>query len=285
VLASGSLGTTEILLRCRDEFGSLPRLGAELGRHWATNANFLTPAVHAGRRVSPTHGPTISGAIDFNERLYEGESIHMEDGGFPDVLGTWLRDNPPRDFDDVAVDLAISFMRSDLRDADVDGDRKDPYRYLMPWFAQGRDCGEGRMRLKRAFGLFGQRRLHLDWDVEPSRRTFDKIVDLQTKLARATAGDPRVSPLWTLLSTLATPHPLGGCAMADPPGEGREWKDNHGRVRRTDQGVVDHRGAVLGYPDLYVADGSVFPRSIGRNPSRTIAALAERTAAGIVGKA
>jgi choline dehydrogenase-like flavoprotein len=31
-----------------------------------------------------------------------------------------------------------------------------------------------------------------------------------------------------------------------------------------------------------VADGSVFPRSIGRNPSRTIAALAERVAAGII---
>lgn len=282
VLASGSLGSTELLLRCRDEYGSLPKLGPELGRHWATNANFLTPAIHAGRRVSPTHGPTISGAIDFNERLYDGESIHVEDGGFPDVLGTWLRDNQARDFKEALVNLALSLVRDQLGAADVDGDRRDPYRYLMPWFAQGRDHGEGRMRLQRAFWIFGRRRLHLEWDLEPSRRTFDKIVELHLRLARATGGEPKLSPLWTTLDTLATPHPLGGCVMADAPGEGREWRDARGRLRRTDAGVVDHRGAVFGHPGLYVADGSIIPRSIGRNPSRTIAALAERIAAGIV---
>jgi cholesterol oxidase len=45
---------------------------------------------------------------------------------------------------------------------------------------------------------------------------------------------------------------------------------------------VDHRGAVFGYANLYVADGAIIPRSIGRNPSRTIAALSERIAAGII---
>jgi len=70
--------------------------------------------------------------------------------------------------------------------------------------------------------------------------------------------------------------------MSDPPGEGTEWSDNQGRWRRTDQGVVDHRGAVYGYANLYVADGSITPRSIGRNPSRTIAALSERIVAGII---
>jgi cholesterol oxidase len=43
-------------------------------------------------------------------------------------------------------------------------------------------------------------------------------------------------------------------------------------------GVVDHRGAVFGYPGLYVADGSIIPEAIGINPSRTIAALSERIA-------
>jgi cholesterol oxidase len=44
-------------------------------------------------------------------------------------------------------------------------------------------------------------------------------------------------------------------------------------------GVVDHRGEVFGYPGLFVADGAVVPRAIGLNPSKTIAALAERIAA------
>jgi cholesterol oxidase len=62
---------------------------------------------------------------------------------------------------------------------------------------------------------------------------------------------------------LGTVHPLGGCAVGRTP----------------DDGVVDHRGQVFGHPGLYVADGSLYPRSPGVPPSLTIAALAERQAA------
>ncbi|HET8946379.1 MAG TPA: GMC family oxidoreductase, partial [Candidatus Polarisedimenticolia bacterium] len=65
---------------------------------------------------------------------------------------------------------------------------------------------------------------------------------------------------------LVTPHPLGGCSMAETP----------------DRGVVDHAGKVFGYDGLYVADGAIIPGALGVNPSRTIAALAERIAEGIV---
>jgi len=47
-------------------------------------------------------------------------------------------------------------------------------------------------------------------------------------------------------------------------------------------GVVDHRGEVFGYPNLYVADGAILSAPTGRNPSMTIAALAERVAAMMV---
>ena len=79
---------------------------------------------------------------------------------------------------------------------------------------------------------------------------------------RATGGTPHVPATWTLLENLITPHPLGGCNMGAAP----------------ENGVVNHLGEVFGYPRLYVADGAIVPRPIGLNPSRTIAALAERIA-------
>ncbi len=95
---------------------------------------------------------------------------------------------------------------------------------------------------------------------------MDTIIDMHKRLAKATGGDPWVPPTWTLLKNLITPHPLGGCAMADS----------------SEHGVVDGNGEVFGHPGLYVADSAIFPKAIGLNPSRTIAALAEHIAAGIV---
>jgi cholesterol oxidase len=48
------------------------------------------------------------------------------------------------------------------------------------------------------------------------------------------------------------------------------------------RGVVDDRGAVHRYPGLYVLDGSIVPTALGVNPSKTIAALAERGADALV---
>ncbi|WP_415842195.1 GMC family oxidoreductase, partial [Paracidovorax anthurii] len=69
-----------------------------------------------------------------------------------------------------------------------------------------------------------------------------------------------VPPTWTLLRNLVTPHPLGGCNMG----------------LTAANGVVDAQGRVFGYEGLYVMDGAIVPRALGLNPSRTIAALAER---------
>ncbi|MBN2160440.1 MAG: GMC family oxidoreductase [Spirochaetes bacterium] len=63
-------------------------------------------------------------------------------------------------------------------------------------------------------------------------------------------------------------HPLGTCRMA---------------ARETD-GVVNRQGEVFGVPNLYVADGSVVPTSLGVNPQITIMALATYIADGIVKK-
>ena len=89
------------------------------------------------------------------------------------------------------------------------------------------------------------------------------MIDMHKNLSAATGGEASVPLTWSVLKNLVTPHALGGCNM--------------GTTRQ--DGVVDHKGEVFGYPGLYVADGAIVPRAVGLNPSRTIAALAERNAA------
>jgi choline dehydrogenase-like flavoprotein len=59
-------------------------------------------------------------------------------------------------------------------------------------------------------------------------------------------------------------HPMGTARIAEPG-----------------EGVCDSRGAVHGVKDLYVADASLFPTSVGVNPMMTIIAFAKRVSAGI----
>jgi cholesterol oxidase len=135
---------------------------------------------------------------------------------------------------------------------------------VMPWFAQGRDAADGRLELRRRWwGLFGRLRLSLDWDVTASRPTIEAIIAMHRRLAEATGGKAVVPLSWSWLGYLITPHPLGGSNMGTDPAAS----------------VVDHRGEVWGHRNLYVADGSIVPEALGANPSRTIAALAERSAA------
>jgi cholesterol oxidase len=103
----------------------------------------------------------------------------------------------------------------------------------------------------------------LDWQIEKSRGVVEAIIAVHEKLSAATDGHPVVPPSWSVASYLITPHPLGGCNMGTA----------------LENGVVDHKAEVFGYPNLFVIDGAIVPEAVGVNPSRTIAALAERAAA------
>ncbi|HZT32892.1 MAG TPA: GMC family oxidoreductase [Bryobacteraceae bacterium] len=250
IVAAGSLGSTELLLRSRDEAGTLPQLSPFLGRNWSSNGDFLTPAFY-DREIDPSHGPTIACAINFLDGSQNGQAFWVEDGGFPNLLANFLDAEHARG---VKSKMLLDTFRHLLRDV-------EPFRNVMPWFAQGVDAANGVFSLKRSV-LTGEAELHLDWDIAKSREVIDTIVATHEKLSHATGGKPVVPPTWSLLHDLITPHPLGGCNMGNTPADG----------------VVNHKGEVFGYPNLYVADGAIIPEALGVNPSRTIGALAERIA-------
>jgi cholesterol oxidase len=254
IAAAGSLGSTELLLRCKHLTRTLPNVSDYLGTHWSSNGDFLTPALYA-RPVRPSQGPTITSAIDLYDPDEDG-GFWIEDGGFPDLVSAFIEHEAAEPTTGFKTKLLLSFMQRIARESGA-------LENVMPWFAQGIDAGNGVLTLRSRSEFDPRPFLHLAWDIEASRRVIDRIVATHKKLSDATGGLALVPPTWTVFKDLVTPHPLGGCNMGDTP----------------DNGVVNHKGEVFGYPGLYVADGAIVPEALGVNPSRTIGALAERTAA------
>jgi cholesterol oxidase len=252
-LAAGSLGSTELLLRCRDQRRSLPKVSQRLGCDWSSNGDFLTPAFYENRTISPSIGPTITSAIDFLDGSVDGRRFFIEDGGFPNLLGNYLRQT------DGSL-LSRLRHRGLFRALGHLLTHRDVLSNVMPWFAQGVDKANGRMRLAREWWRPWRKRLVIDWDITESKKVIDAIVAMHVRLSEATKGVPSVPITWTWFKNLVTPHPLGGCNMGTAANDG----------------VVNHLGEVFGYPGLYVVDGAIVPEALGLNPSRTIAALSER---------
>jgi cholesterol oxidase len=256
IVAAGSLGSTELLLRCREHNGSLPNISPFLGSHWSSNGDFLTPAFYSDRQPNPSQGPTIACAIDFLDRSVGGQSFWIQDGGFPNLLKDYLArlDSSPEK--NIAAKMLLDAFRHMLT---TNG---GGITSVMPWFAQGVDAADGTMSLHHSL-FTGEPCLALQWDIGKSKQTMDTIVAMHLQLSAATGGHPVVPPTWSLMHMLVTPHPLGGCGM------GTSVLD----------GVTNHAGEVFNYKNLYVIDGAIVPEALGVNPSRTIGALAERAAA------
>jgi len=261
VVAAGSLGTTELLLRCRDQYKSLPGLGPWLGRDWSANGNFFTPDFYRdASKVRQSVGPTISGALDFSDGSIGGQRFLIEDDGFPNLLLNALR---AKERADRLSPLAWALAAHLGRRATENG----PLGHVMLWLGAGVDSGDGRLSLGRRWLAPWEKELKLAWSSQRSRALIDAIIATERRLSRAGGGKLRVPLYWSLLRSLVTVHPLGGCKMGTSAADG----------------VVDHRGEVFGYRNLYVSDAAILPRPVGRNPSLTIAALAERIAALMTG--
>jgi len=257
VLAAGSLGTTELLLRCRDQYRTLRSLSPMLGTRWSANANFISMATYSEKdRVRQSTGPTIAGMLDFTDGSFRNERFVVEDDGFPNLLLNVLKAHLDTGARTRVGQHLLKELEAHVRD-------DTPLRDLMLWLGAGRDAGDGQLLLKRRWFMPWKRALNLSWEVEHSEGVLNAMQAMHQSLTEATGGRARALPTWSLFKSLLTLHPLGGCPMGVSPGTG----------------VVDHLGHVNGYRNLIVADGAIVPTPTVRNPSHTIAALAERIAA------
>jgi cholesterol oxidase len=266
VLAAGTVGSSRLLLRNRKR---LPRLSPALGSRFSGNGDALglafDPQAEGVTGARNDHGPVMTSKLDYPER-----TMIVADGGLPpgfdaildvargvNVIHGWRR--WLLRLRDALVHAGVSDQSMSPRELRLRKRRaeRDTLIYLM----MGRDAADGQMRLTWPF-----RRFDIRWDRSGSKQLFADLERTAHELAAAADATPFYALEGGPLSAFTTVHPLGGCPMAD----------------EVEQGVVDEYGRVFRYPGLLVLDGSIVPTALGLNPSKTIAALAERGVARLV---
>ena len=265
VLAAGTLGTTEILLRSRDETGTLPGLSDGLGRGFSANGDFLGSVHAAASDLDPSHGPDVTSVMRFFDVAPEftmaaptfSAPVMQVLASLGQPSGRWLRPLGGRLWPHLPRLLEFGFSSGLLaRPAPRPfGHRGDPRR-TTNLFCIGRDNANGRMRL-------GPNGLDVAWSyAEENGELIRRMEEAMNAVAASYGGTFAALFTWSIFRRIITVHPLGGCGMGDDPATS----------------VVSPGGEVYGYPRLFIADGSVIPTSIGFHPAMTIAAIAERTA-------
>ena len=259
-VCAGAVGSTELLLRCRDQYGTLPDLPAGLGEGYSGNGDFISFAVRLPQAADPDYGPTITTAslVRTGER-HAGENgrehwFMLQDGGYSRPIShliAWL-DWPRAPLR--ALRLGWGLLRRALHfpahaAPDLTANR------TVALLAMGRDRADGRI------SLHGRRhKLRVRWDTKRNDPLYKAEQIASAEVVQALGGKQVFSPTWSALRQPVTVHNLGGCRMA--------LSARHG--------VVNVDGEVFGHPQLYVLDGSVLPGATGANPALTITAVAER---------
>jgi cholesterol oxidase len=263
VLAAGTLGSTEILLRSRKAGLAV---SDRLGRGFSANGDIIAFGYGGKTRVNAIgvgHPPRIegldvgacvSGQLDIEDERDLARSLTIQEGVLPSALAPLL----PVAF--IPNGRLLGALQSL-----ISGVYKGPFANLQTFFAVSHDSAAGRLVLE-------DDRLALSWPGAQDEPVYQRLDQALGALVRAAGGAYVKNPLaGTMMGRQpATAHPLGGCGL--------------GRDR--DEGVVNHKGQVFDaraaaaradvHRGLYVMDGAVMPRSLGVNPLLTITALAER---------
>ncbi len=268
VLAAGTLGSCELLLRNKYLYDTLPMVSDALGKGFSANGDFLGTIHNSATRLDPWHGTDVTDVLGFS---LDGADFSIVAPGFSkpsmEVIAAMGQvDNRLLEFFGPVLwkhlDSLFPWLLSKgalSRPAPLRLPHAGPAERCTNLFAIGRDNAGGLVHFRR-------NRIDIQWDyVHDNQALIAAMTETMTALATEYGGSFAPSALWNMARKTVTVHPLGGCRMADDPA----------------QGVVSSYGEVYGHPGLYVIDGSIVPTALGFHPAMTIAALAERSMAAL----
>jgi cholesterol oxidase len=309
VLAAGTFGSTEILMRSRTHGLSL---SPTLGKGFSGNGDMIAVALNQPAHVnaaadeaiplqSRRSGPTITGMIDLRTNTDDKRQFVIEEMAVPAALRRVFEETITTfgalySLGEKDPSLHRAFKSGEKDSAAIDPDQANR---TAVYAIMGIDSADGQFQFPReATKSKSDGWLVVRWPQLHGRHSLSGdsmyqqqikcLQELQKTIAVNGIAPPKVIPypLWRPLSenmaelvdlksgALFTVHPLGGCSMGDNVQLG--VVDDLGQVFTNEEsgpdGVRSHHG-------LVVLDGSIVPCALGINPALTIAALAERSCA------
>ncbi len=264
VLAAGTLGSTEILLRSRQKGLAI---SDRLGERFSANGDIIafgygskTPVNaigvgHPSKVEGLEIGASVSGQLEVHDADTLDHEMCVQEGAMPSAIAPAL----PLMF------LPNGRLLGALQSL-INGVYKGPFASMQTFFAVSHDTASGRFKLD-------DDRLALSWPNAKDEPVYKRVDDMLRAIVTHAGGDYVKNPMaGTVMGHQpATAHPLGGAVMG----------------RDVASGVVNHKSQVFDagagagsstavHAGLYVIDGSIIPRSLGVNPLFTITALSER---------
>ena len=258
IVAAGTLGTLDLLFRCREEIGSLPRLSPRLGERVRTNSEALLGAGARRATVDFSEGIAISADARVDEVTHVQPVRYPKGSSFMRLLAGPLIEARHEAFWRRSLKATGAILRHPL----------DFLRSLIgPRWAERTTILLVMQRVENFMNLRWRRRSWLVPGGMQAERDLTRPVPGEISQAHRAVRDfaeragavPMGNFPETLFDMAATAHLIGGCPMGVS----------------AEEGVVDPHCQVHNYPGLYVIDGTVLPANPGINPSLTITALAE----------
>lgn len=257
VFSGGVMGSVKLLMKCKHE-GLLPNISDQLGNFVRTNSEAILGVKSDDKTIDWNDQIAITSGIYADEtthieivRYNKGSDVLlnlltlMTDGG--GIIPRWMRYignivRHPLQFLKLLWPLGMASTTSIVLVMQTDKNYLQ-LDYKPRWWRLGG--------------------LSMNSSIPPGLKRAPTYIPIANDVARRLAKKMNGTPLSLLseaaFNTSTTAHILGGCCMGESP----------------EKGVVGINGEVFGYPNLFVADGSVVAANLGVNPSLTITALSE----------
>ncbi|TAL60622.1 MAG: GMC family oxidoreductase [Bacteroidetes bacterium] len=253
IVAAGTLGTLELLLKQKYKYVTLPVLSDRLGYELRTNAETLCAVSGISEKMN--------NGLALTSVFRPDPHTHVEIVKYPD------NSNAMKWFFGLSVDGAdTSLKRTWMLFAKT---VTHPWIFLKTVFNFSwsshmviflvMQTVDNAMKMVWKNTLFGGK-MKIDNSGQKKVPAFIKVgQEVMEHFAGKVKGVSQNILLEVFFNRPTTAHILGGCPMSE----------------NVETGVVDKNLRVHGYPDFYIVDGSVIQGNIGVNPSLTITALAE----------